>query len=533
MIWTRCIWSRPALGIMGAAVVFGSPAGAFEISAPGLDSIMRGDLKSGISELERSATRYDAGAALLMYGMHRSGYAVPKNFAEARRWLALSERRPIGETLYAQGMGYYFGRLYRKDMKKAFSHLRRAASRGNTGAQYYVGKMYVEGIGTTKDTKRGITELLRSSKQGSAYSNYYLARMFKGKTATITKEYRSFLTLSAIKGLRAAQFDLYRMYYRGEGVLQDYRKALYWGRVAAGQGSVSAQNDVGFMFSTGKGTKPNKARAFRWYKNAAERGSPVGAYNTAVMYRFGTGVRKNLVLAHMWYNLAASRGYTKGVAGRDKIARTMRPNDVSRAQRLARAWTPRRDRRRLRLQGGGTGFFVNFSHGIATNEHVVSGCAKLAVRYDGRIWDNVSIIAARKDVDLALLSLNVPRGQSLTHGIAAIAPPNDTPIGEVVSVLRLPLQQYSLFRGRVYDGRPQRQQGAPKQPELHSDLRPDPAGKLGERRLRREGSRNRRGLVQVEADQGTGAAERQFRGERFGVATHDRRIPHAELFIRQ
>jgi len=192
------------------------------------------------------------------------------------------------------------------------------------------------------------------------------------------------------------------------------------------------------MYGKGKGAKKNSSEALLWYRRSAESGSSSGAYNLGVIYQNGAGVKKNSVLAHMWYNLAASRGNKSAIAARNRLAKKMRAKHIELAQRLARNWKPKRSFKSLKFKSTGTGFFVNLSHWVVTNEHVISGCVKLAVRYKGRIWRNVSIIAARKDVDLALLQVKTAKGQTFTHGIAAIAPPDDAPLGEAVSIYGYP-----------------------------------------------------------------------------------------------
>ncbi len=61
----------------------------------------------------------------------------------------------------------------------------------------------------------------------------------------------------------------------------------------------------------------------------------------------GEGVPQDYVQAHMWYNLATSRhpaGNSRDqvVKNRDIIAKRMTPADVSKAQKLAREWKPKK-----------------------------------------------------------------------------------------------------------------------------------------------------------------------------------------------
>ena len=57
----------------------------------------------------------------------------------------------------------------------------------------------------------------------------------------------------AEQGDAAAQFNLALMYDSGQGVTQDYKKALKWYRLAAEQGYLSAQYNLGWMHTNGRG----------------------------------------------------------------------------------------------------------------------------------------------------------------------------------------------------------------------------------------------------------------------------------------
>ena len=62
------------------------------------------------------------------------------------------------------------------------------------------------------------------------------------------------------------------MYSNGQGVEQDYKKAVEWYRKAAEQGHADAQNNLGFMYYTGQGVEQDYKKAVEWYRKAAEQG---------------------------------------------------------------------------------------------------------------------------------------------------------------------------------------------------------------------------------------------------------------------
>lgn len=55
-------------------------------------------------------------------------------------------------------------------------------------------------------------------------------------------------------------------------------------------------------------------------------------------YCFGRGVQQNYVEAHKWFNLAALKGSENAKSYRCELAREMSAQEISEAQRQARAW---------------------------------------------------------------------------------------------------------------------------------------------------------------------------------------------------
>ncbi len=97
-------------------------------------------------------------------------------------------------------------------------------------------------------------------------------------------------------------------YYRGEGVLQDYTKALHWYRKAAQHGNDEAQNNLANMCYNGHGVVKDYVQAVEWYRKAANQGNAAGQTNLANRYSRGEGVVKDYVQAVAWYRKAADQG---------------------------------------------------------------------------------------------------------------------------------------------------------------------------------------------------------------------------------
>jgi len=73
-------------------------------------------------------------------------------------------------------------------------------------------------------------------------------------------------------GSAEAQMMLGIMYFKGQGVKQDKKKAAELLLKAAERGNVIAQLNLGFMYEDGEGVDPDAKEAAKWYRRAAAQG---------------------------------------------------------------------------------------------------------------------------------------------------------------------------------------------------------------------------------------------------------------------
>ena len=104
----------------------------------------------------------------------------------------------------------------------------------------------------------------------------------------------------------------------------------------AEQGFAHAQFNVGNMYYRGEGVPQNYKQAFRWFTKAAWKGHGKAQASLGVMYNSGDGVLQDYAKAHMWYNIAGANGYEFGGKNRDALAKEMTSDQLAEAQRMAR-----------------------------------------------------------------------------------------------------------------------------------------------------------------------------------------------------
>jgi len=151
----------------------------------------------------------------------------------------------------------------------------------------------------------------------------------------------------AEQGEAAAQAELGRRYYAGEGVPQDDAEAARWTRLAAEQGHAPAQYSLGLLYFRGRGVDGDDAAAARWYRAAAEQGHPPAQAGLSSLYAYGAGLEEDPVLASMWIELAWRASLDRGdwrlyARQRRELASWLTPEQTEEGRRLAREWTRER-----------------------------------------------------------------------------------------------------------------------------------------------------------------------------------------------
>ena len=120
---------------------------------------------------------------------------------------------------------------------QSFETLKSAAERGDSKAQWLLGKAYAEGDGVEK--------------------NYVEA----------VKWYR----MAADKGGSERQLQLGRYYMNGQGVPQDHAEAAKWFQKAADQGNALGWMAMGLSCSQGRGVPRDLVKAYMWFDLGAKR----------------------------------------------------------------------------------------------------------------------------------------------------------------------------------------------------------------------------------------------------------------------
>jgi uncharacterized protein len=109
-------------------------------------------------------------------------------------------------------------------------------------------------------------------------------------------------------GKALSNYNIWIMYYKGEGVKQDKKEAINWLRKSAEQGYGQAQFVLSYTNFTGDGIEPNIPEGVKWMHKAAENGFAEAQFRLGMMYINGDNVEKNRDTGVKWVKKAAKKG---------------------------------------------------------------------------------------------------------------------------------------------------------------------------------------------------------------------------------
>ena len=116
------------------------------------------------------------------------------------------------------------------------------------------------------------------------------------------------LIVKAKRGDVQAQFTVGVMYYYGNGVKQDYKKAREWFEKAAAMNDGRAFYALGLIYSSGDGVRQDDKKAREFYEKATAMNNAMAINNLGYMYEQGHGVKQDYKKARELYEKAASMG---------------------------------------------------------------------------------------------------------------------------------------------------------------------------------------------------------------------------------
>lgn len=164
-----------------------------------------------------------------------------------------------------------------KDYARAMQEWSAAAEHGDARAQFQLGILFEQGLGTEKNLAEALKWVRAAAENGEANAQFALGVLLArgdefGKDPVEAAKWFDRGVASAKSGDPTAQFVLSQLYASGRGVEKDKAASLTWLRSAAEGGNAQAQTALGSRYADGRGVEENVAEAEEWFiKAAAQR----------------------------------------------------------------------------------------------------------------------------------------------------------------------------------------------------------------------------------------------------------------------
>jgi TPR repeat protein len=175
------------------------------------------------------------------------------------------------------------------------------AYKGNAEAQYHVGMMYNNGIGTQRDIRQAFEWFQKSTASNDPLGAYKLGCYYAGQGAGVVKS--------------------------------DAGEALKYKLIAAQAGYALAQHDVANVYDR----QGNSEEALKWWTMAGDQGYPDALFSLSRAYSAGNAVPRDISLSYAYFKLSKVAP-AKNV---NEMASMLSKPDLEKAEKLISEWKPR------------------------------------------------------------------------------------------------------------------------------------------------------------------------------------------------
>jgi TPR repeat protein len=235
-------------------------------------------------------------------------------------WLKRAIKQGNVEASILLSKLYIKGEGVKKDYKKAEDILIRIKNRSDA-AKKVLARLYIdESIRNLDEEKlyidKAVLLLRKLINKGDSESMVLLANIFLNKKTLVRDEVKEAFDLlvnaSKLGDLKSIK-TLADCFYVGHGCKKDYKKMLYYLKLAALQGDLESIGKLAYSYENGLGVAPDFKMAFTLHKEAAESGLPISQLKLGDYYLAGNFVKQSVKVAKEWYNKAATSNYPPAI----------------------------------------------------------------------------------------------------------------------------------------------------------------------------------------------------------------------------
>lgn len=182
----------------------------------------------------------------------------------------------------------------------------------NPYAQISLGYLYYNGQGVEEDKEKA-KEIFQTIVDNGCVDGYcaYASIAADEQQYDIALEYASKIVEEGKEELYIAYAmnDIGNWYRDGNGVEQDYAKALECYEKALDLNYPPAMTNFAELYDNGNGVEQDYEKALEWYEKAIDLGNSGAMNNLGAMYYYGNAVEQDYEKALEWFDRAADLGH--------------------------------------------------------------------------------------------------------------------------------------------------------------------------------------------------------------------------------
>ena len=123
------------------------------------------------------------------------------------------------------------------------------------------------------------------------------------------QKYQTSQDLQLQKSSKQDYLSLGLSYETGEGVSQNFEKAVHFYRLAIDENNVQAIHNLGSLYNQGRGVLQNRQQALQLWQQASKLGNRFSSFNLGNAYLHGDGVAGDVSKALNFFYLSYEQGY--------------------------------------------------------------------------------------------------------------------------------------------------------------------------------------------------------------------------------
>lgn len=205
------------------------------------------NIEKGLKLLQASASQENESALYLLGKLYLSGELVPQDIDEAVNYLQHAATMGNSFAHYHLGKLYLNGELITKDIMKAFLHLEKAVALENDAAMYTLGALYLNGDDVlSKNADAAVSYFEKAAEKGNTFAQFQIGKMLllgSDVPQNITRGL-SYLEQAVAGGNDTAMLFLGQAYLSGTNVPKNIEKGLELLRASAAQGNAYASKTL-------------------------------------------------------------------------------------------------------------------------------------------------------------------------------------------------------------------------------------------------------------------------------------------------